>query len=318
MLDVKRLTLLREIALGGSLNAASRALGLSSSAISQQITRLERDTGVTLLEAAGRGVKLTPLALELVQHTEQVLERLEAAEASLIAGRNAMRDVVRIAGFSTFATEKLPGLIHLLAKSHPELTVEFLQLDPHEAMDELAARRADILLVDEYPAYPLHPRRGHIRTIVAREPIAAYLPAGHPGLDRAESLDALAALTWVMEPRSTDASLWAWNTCRILGFEPRVGYESPSLQLHLLLVEEGLAAAFLPTHMASASAMNLQQIRFFPQDLHRTVHSVIRRGSELRPGVRACLDKIKRAYRVDESETMRHDGHSKNLGAYAK
>ena len=69
MLDLHRLTLLREIKLTGSMTAAARKLSYSHSAISQQMALLEKETGVTLLERVGRNVKLTSAGEELVRNT---------------------------------------------------------------------------------------------------------------------------------------------------------------------------------------------------------------------------------------------------------
>src|ERR1700722_5920564 len=85
MLDVYRLRLLRELDRRGTLAAVARALSYSPSAISPQLTQLEAGTGVTLLEPAGRGVRLTAQARVLVEHTDAILERLEQAEADLRA-----------------------------------------------------------------------------------------------------------------------------------------------------------------------------------------------------------------------------------------
>ena len=298
MLDVKRLALLREVALHGSLKGAARARGLSSSAISQQLTKLEHDTGVVLLEPAGRGVQLTPIALHLVERTERIIAELEASEAVLVAGRDRMHEVVRIVGFNTFAIDKLPKLIRTLRETHPRLAIEFVQLDPEEAMDELIARRADLILADEYPAYPLRPGRGLIRTDVTTEPISAYFPAGHcETVHHTHDLDCLAELAWVMEPSGTEANMWGHNTCRMLGFEPTVPFESPNLQVLRRLVEDGIAAAFLPHEVAAEASVPLTPISLFPSDLHRTVHTVIRRGTQHRPGIIACLEAIEQLYR---------------------
>lgn len=289
MLDLRRLSMLREVAISGSITAAARALGLSAPAVSQQLARLERETGLVLLEAAGRGVHLTPIALELVQRTERVLEELESAEAVVLAGREGLNGVVRVAGFSTFASGALPLFINTLADRHPSLVVEFVQLDPEAAMNELTARRADLILADEYPGFPLRPGRGLVRTVVATETIAAYPPVGSdPRLSVAE----FAELPWVMEPRGSEALQWAQIACRDLGFEPQVRYESPELHMHRGLVEAGLAAAFLPVSLADASAHDLTPSPLFPASLHRTIYAVTRSGAENRPGVRACLRTI--------------------------
>ncbi|MEV5082929.1 LysR family transcriptional regulator, partial [Streptomyces sp. NPDC056159] len=55
MLDLHRLMLLREIKFRGSMSAAARNLSYSHSAVSQQMSLLEKEVGVVLLERVGRG-----------------------------------------------------------------------------------------------------------------------------------------------------------------------------------------------------------------------------------------------------------------------
>ncbi|HEY2262071.1 MAG TPA: LysR family transcriptional regulator, partial [Streptosporangiaceae bacterium] len=75
MLDLHRLRLLRELKHRGTLAAVADALAYTPSAISQQLSVLEAEAGVPLLERAGRRLRLTPAAERLVEHTEAILER---------------------------------------------------------------------------------------------------------------------------------------------------------------------------------------------------------------------------------------------------
>jgi DNA-binding transcriptional LysR family regulator len=56
-----------------------------------------------------------------------------------------------------------------------------------------------------------------------------------------------------MEPVGTTAREWATAVCRQAGFEPEVRYTSTDLQIHLRLVESGLAAALLPDKVQAAT-----------------------------------------------------------------
>ena len=85
MIDARRLRVLREVAEHGTLAAAADALHLTPSAVSQQLNLLERETGVQLLERAGRGVRLTDPALVLVEHDEAMLPARHNESASLLA-----------------------------------------------------------------------------------------------------------------------------------------------------------------------------------------------------------------------------------------
>src|SRR6266508_272676 len=103
MLDLKRLRLLHELHARGTIAAVAEALRFTPSAVSQQLAVLERETGVTLLERAGRGVRLTDPALVLVEHAGALLERAALAEADLAAANGTVVGRARIAGLQSAA-----------------------------------------------------------------------------------------------------------------------------------------------------------------------------------------------------------------------
>src|SRR5919197_2820580 len=85
MLDVRRMRVLREVAVRGSFSAAAEALSFTQSAVSQQIAALEREAGTTLVQRSARGVKLTDAGEAVVRHAEAIMARLAEAEAELEA-----------------------------------------------------------------------------------------------------------------------------------------------------------------------------------------------------------------------------------------
>ena len=76
MLDVRRMRVLREVAVRGSFSAAAEALSFTQSAISQQIAALEREAGCTLVQRNARGIRLTEAGEALVRHADAILARL--------------------------------------------------------------------------------------------------------------------------------------------------------------------------------------------------------------------------------------------------
>src|SRR5919206_602065 len=98
MLDLRRLRLLRELRDRGTIAAVADALQFTPSAVSQQLAILERESGVRLLERAGRGVRLTDAALVLADHAEALLERAAVAEAELAAAAGTVAGRPPIAG----------------------------------------------------------------------------------------------------------------------------------------------------------------------------------------------------------------------------
>ena len=81
MVDLRRLRALRAVADHGTLAAAADALHLTPSAVSQQLSALEREVGHALLEPSGRSVRLTPAAHVLLGHADALLELGRFAEA---------------------------------------------------------------------------------------------------------------------------------------------------------------------------------------------------------------------------------------------
>jgi DNA-binding transcriptional LysR family regulator len=105
VLDLRRLRLLRELAHRGTLGAVAEALSYAPSTVSQQLSLLESEVGVPLLEPVGRRVRLTPQAEVLVPHTERILEELERAEAAVAASTAQVAGLVRVAAFPERGTD---------------------------------------------------------------------------------------------------------------------------------------------------------------------------------------------------------------------
>src|SRR4029453_17986373 len=82
MLDVRRLRTLREVALHGTIRAAAEALAFTPSAVSQQLSALERDVGYEVLERRGRSVHLTAAGRVLVERADAILAELADAETA--------------------------------------------------------------------------------------------------------------------------------------------------------------------------------------------------------------------------------------------
>lgn len=154
MFDLHRLRLLRELKHRGTLAAVAAALSYAPSSVSQQLSRLEAEVGVRLLEPVGRRVRLTEQAEILVAHTEAVLERLERAEAEIAASLTELTGALRIASFQTAALALVPTALGLLRDQYPHLRIHVTHMEPEKALPALQARDFDLILVEEYPGNP--------------------------------------------------------------------------------------------------------------------------------------------------------------------
>ncbi|OKI49540.1 LysR family transcriptional regulator [Micromonospora sp. CB01531] len=303
MFDLHRLRLLRELKHRGTLAAVAAALSYAPSSVSQQLSQLEAEVGVRLLEPVGRRVKLTEQAEILVAHTEAVLERLERAEAEIAASLTELTGTLRIASFQTAALALVPAALGLLRDQHPHLRVHVTQLEPEKALPALQARDFDLVVAEEYPGNPnLRPAELEQEDLLD-DPLHLALPDDGPDThDPMATLRSLADHPWVMEPEGTTARHWAVTLCRNVGFEPDVRFETTDLLLHLRLVEQGHAVAFLPDLVWSGQPPTVI-LRQLPRDQRtRRVFTVVRRGRSRHPAVEACRGALRQAVTLRSSQ----------------
>jgi len=302
MLDVHRLRLLRELDRRGTLAAVARALSYSPSAISQQLSQLEAEAGVTLLEPAGRGVRLTPLARLLVTHTEAILERLEEAEAELRTAATEVRGTLRVASFQSVLFALIPTAVTRLAERHPRLRVEITHEQAIPAFDGLLAHEFDLVLGEEYPGVALPPVTGARTQLLANDELFLVLPARGPYAagavaERPFRLTDLEGVPWILDPPDTAPGAWARNACREAGFEPDVRYAGSDLLFEILLAERGHAASVIPGLLLSAVPRPDARIQRIPGRPHRRLTTGVRAGAAGQPAIRAFREALRRAVR---------------------
>ena len=291
MLDLHRLTLLREVKLHGSMSAAARELGYSHSAISQQLGVLEKETGVALLEKVGRNVRLTPAGEELVRNTDAILAAIERAESDLATAHERAHGVVTIAAFASISRSVMPTAVAELARSFPGLDVRLRREEPEVAVMQLMSRQVDAVVTDAFPGTQGAPDGGVHTTVIGQDPVRGYLPHGVAFDD----FDELRTARWVLEPLSAASAQWALRVCRERGIEPNVAHYSSDLLFHLRMVEQGLAAAFLPDMVVREVGSTIQPSSWLPAD-ERSIQFVVRSGSENSPALVAVREAIVQAF----------------------
>ncbi|WP_461031018.1 LysR family transcriptional regulator, partial [Streptomyces sparsus] len=154
MWDLARLRALHAVRQHGSVGAAADALGFTPSAVSQQVAKLERETGTTLLERRGRGVVLTEAAEMLADTAARMLGLLEEAEVALEERRGRPSGLLTVAAFPTAARGLLPGVLAELAAAHPALELRLVEEDPHRSVGLVARGMVDLVVAHDWDIAP--------------------------------------------------------------------------------------------------------------------------------------------------------------------
>src|ERR1700748_1488717 len=144
MIDLAALTSLRAVDTHGSVVGAADALGFTPSAVSQQVKRLERQTGVPLLERVGRGVLLTRHGRHLVEQGGRLLTGLEELQAGLHQQAGTVAGHVRLTAFSTAVRGLVAPVLPAVLAAHPDLLVTLAEREPWETVSLVASGEAGL------------------------------------------------------------------------------------------------------------------------------------------------------------------------------
>jgi len=254
MLDVRLLQTFREVAVRGSFTEAASALSYSQPAVSQQISRLERELGVTLLERGSRSLSVTPAGRVLLERTEAVLQQLRVTVQDVRAAGTQTRTCLRVAAFPSAAATLLPFALRAVRDAHPLLDLQLEIMEDFESLPLLAAGRLDVAIVLESDLQPLDAPAGVETMAVHDDEMLVALSADHPLAS--QPLIDLAALReepWLLTEvggTCADTNI-VLHSCRAAGFEPNVRLESEDYPALLGLAAAGLGVALIPTLAAT-------------------------------------------------------------------
>ncbi|MEV6211830.1 LysR family transcriptional regulator [Kitasatospora sp. NPDC051914] len=244
-LDPRLLATLEAVVRHGSFNAAARELGYSAPAVSQQIAELERRAGLRVIER--RPVRATPAGMVLLDAEQRVRSAWAAASVELDAMRAGTAGRIRLGAFASAAAGIVPQALAQLQTTCPDVQVSLSQVEPEAGYSRLKRGDMDLALSYDYDFIPLPPPRTLRRTLVARDPVVAVVPADHHLADRdVIDLAGLASETWIAAPEAALRLELLAQMARTPGFQARLAYDGDDFNTVLGFVAAGLCVAVMP------------------------------------------------------------------------
>ncbi|RPA58309.1 LysR family transcriptional regulator [Gordonia oryzae] len=304
MLDLRKLQLLRELSYRRTIAAVADAAAYTPSAVSQQLSALERDVGVRLLERSGRSVELTPAGRMLVAHSEVILAAVNEAEADLAVSKGALVDELRMGACPSVIRTLVTPAIVSLSTANPGLGIVVNEVDPALAPDALRAGSLDIALVQEYDHVPLVLGDGLDSEPLLTERV--YLAATIPDLTSAQ----LRAATWISGSAGTLCDTLTERFCWAEGFAPRVRHRVDDFSAMAAMVSAGQGLALIPRLGADDVPSNVVLNR---TGITRTTSLAFRRGTQRSPSVAAARVALVLAARTGPGDRSTADQPSPSL-----
>ncbi len=247
MIDIGSLQALAAVEHHGSVIAASRVMGFSPSAVSQQIKKLEKQTGFSVLERRGRGVLLTERGLVLAAYGRRILADLEELQSTLLADPEKPQGHVNVVSFSTACRGLVGPMLGALAASGTSLDVTVLADDPREAVARVAGGEADLGIVHDWHSVPLvipeHLVLEWLSEDVADLLVHRHHPlAGRPAVEAVDLVDE----RWISTPHGAICNEALLRIFADLGRVPDIKVYDPDFSTHIALVEQRTVVALVP------------------------------------------------------------------------
>jgi DNA-binding transcriptional LysR family regulator len=294
MMDLSALRSLEAVHTHGSVVAAAQALGFTPSAISQQIKRLERQSGVELLERVGRGVILSGPGRILVEQGARIAADLERLETDLHAHAGEITGDVGLVGFSTAMRGLIGPVAADLMATHPALRIRLREVEPWQAVDEVAGGHADVAVVHRWGDVPIAIPDHLDRTTVHRDEADVIVRDDHRLADRRTvTPHDLADEHWVATPEGTICRQWLQRMYAGTGRLPVIEHTSMEFDSHLALVSAGLGIALVPRLGRSPLPANTRAVAVTDPVPEREVLAVWRRSQGRSPAIGALVARLR-------------------------
>jgi DNA-binding transcriptional LysR family regulator len=292
VVDLSRLRALRELSVRRTMAAVAEALLVSPSAVSQQISLLEQELGVSLIERRGRGVSLTVAGAQLVHRADRIFAELEAARADIAESKKIIAGELRVAAFPSVAAALIPSTVRELMRLNPRLTVLIEEMEPEESLSALRSWQTDVAIIDDLNVPPgaLDP---NVETIPLIEDVFNVMVSQKHRLAERPTitLEDLREERWVIDTASGTYTKMLTDACLSAGFSPQITARCKGFEVTVAMIREGVAISILPRLRASHDLEDVWVCRLAPE-IRRKISLAFRRGEKRSPALQAFVAQV--------------------------
>lgn len=243
-IDPRRLAVLLAVSRAGGVLAAADALGISPSAVSQQIARLEAETGVRVLDRQPGGSVLTQAGRILADAGDRIETDLGEARRSLAALGTAVAGTVVVGSFQSVIRTILVPLLMQLEETLPGVELVVREVAEEHGRRALRRGELDLLVIEHDISSPVQVPAGARDVPFFNEPWVVVLPASEP---RPETLLDLANATWIGPEPGSASDRAMQRLAEDVAFTPRRNHLYLDFDVALAMVSGGLGVALMPS-----------------------------------------------------------------------
>lgn len=164
-----------EVARTGSVSAAAQRLRVAASAVSRQVSNLEKELDSALFERRPRGMVLTQAGQTLAAYAQRVALESEQIVGEIRELNNAGKGLIRLGVTEGFAVSFMPEVIHAFRQRHPDVAFDIKVMSPQVVTEHVRTGTIDI-----GATFALQAERGITVNWQQAVPTYAFVSSDHP------------------------------------------------------------------------------------------------------------------------------------------
>ncbi len=293
VLDVRKLIMLQAVVAEGSIAAAARRLQYTRSAVSQQLSALEAETGTALIDRTGNHITVTPAGRALVEHAERILVELRSAEAALAGAGTQFTGLLRVGIPFREGPHIMSRALTEVRRRFPDMELRLEATSDEEGPDAVHRDRLDLAIVSRYGNARQTARAGLREWTLGHDPLRLCVPADHPlaGAPHCE-MTRLADEPWVMFP-DTSLGRLVRSMCITAGFQPKVAATVHDVGTAIGLVGIGWGITIAPELTPAGTGAPVVRLPITGIDTIRYTALIVRDGDHLSPRMAAAISAVR-------------------------
>lgn len=292
MIDTNRLRVFRAVVASGSVQSAAINLGFTSSAVSQQIGALQRETGLQLFEKSGRGITPTPTGRTLAAESDDLMRELARLDGVLDDLREGRSGALVIACFASAGEQWMPPIARSLQREFPDVQ---LTVDLNNQNTQRGPMSPDIDIRNEQLDEPATRLAGYTWYELTDEPYVAVVSVDSPiaAMD-VVPLSALESERWVVD-NAQDAvcNRIVRDATRAAGFTPRYAAQTDDHHTSIAFAAAGIGIAIVPRLAVGALPAGACERPISEPTPRRRIVAFVRDSTSNHPSVARTLELLR-------------------------
>ncbi|TDL39678.1 LysR family transcriptional regulator [Arthrobacter nitrophenolicus] len=277
MLTPSQLLLLAQIGRYGSLAQAAEALGRTPSAVTSQLSKMEKGVGISLVLRGPRGARLTPVGASLARSGEVIAAEVANAEATVESLLVTLTSELRVGTFRAAGQHLLPPALTALRHRNKQVKLSVFEIASPNGAEMVARGELDIALIAGYEES--FPAVAGVRAHHLLDDFTIFcLPSDHPAVaisarEGGLRLRDVKDEAWIAISSGHPARQQLDDAAESVGFTPNVVMETASYHVAQALVGTGIGIALL-SRLTSYPTAGAIHVPLLEPPLKRTIFAL--------------------------------------------